>query len=319
MSTLDVTSTGSGGDPRLAVRIAGIALPNPTVLASGILGMSASSCGFAVAHGAGAVTFKSCGLEPRGGHPCPAVVPYEHGLLNAIGLSNPGAERMAEEIAQFRSRFEVPVFASIFGRTVDEFGTVAAIVAGGRPDLIEVNVSCPNVESEFGTPFGLDPGLTAAITRVVKKAAKDIPVAIKLSPQAHGIGRLARTCQDAGADAITAINTVGPGMIIDPELRRPVLSNRVGGLSGGAILPVAVRCVYEIASQVTIPIIGTGGVSRAEHALQLVLAGATAVGIGSGVREGGDAVFSSVCRGLSAYLDRHGLDCLETVRGAAHA
>jgi len=318
MSVSDVTGTNGGQDFRLAVVLGGVRLSNPTVLASGILGMSASSAGFAVAHGAGAVTFKSCGLKPRKGHPCPAVVPYEHGLLNAIGLANPGAERMAEEIAEFRSRFEVPVFASIFGSTVGEFGQAAEVIAAASPHLIEVNVSCPNVESEFGTPFGLDASLTAEITRVVKRASASIPVSIKLSPQAHGIGRLARACQDAGADAITAINTVGPGMIIEPELRRPVLSNRVGGVSGGAILPIAVRCVYEIASQVSIPIIGTGGVSRASHALQLILAGATAVGIGSGVREGGASVFSEVTQGLSAYLDRHGLASLDSIRGAAY-
>ncbi len=305
-------------DRRLEVSIAGIPLRNPTVLASGILGMSASSAGLAVALGAGAVTFKSCGLEPRKGHPCPAVVPFEHGLLNAVGLSNPGAEQMAREIADFRQRFQIPVFASIFGKTVAEFGQVAEIISKARPHLIEVNVSCPNVESELGTPFGLDGAVTAEITRVVKRASEGIPVAIKLSPQAHGIGRIARACQDAGADAITAINTVGPGMVIDPVLRRPILSNRVGGVSGGAVLPIAVRCVYEIASQVTIPIIGTGGVSRADHALQLILAGATGIGIGTGLHEAGDGVFTDVCQGLSDYLDRNGLDNLDKLRGAAH-
>lgn len=305
-------------DPRLQVSVAGVTLSNPTVLASGILGMSASSAGFAARLGAGAVTFKSCGLDARKGHPGPAIVPFEHGLLNAVGLSNPGAEAMAAEIAEFRSRFKVPVFASIFGKTVEEFGRVAAIVAQANPHLIEVNVSCPNVESELGTPFGLDPGLTGEITRLVKLSAPGIPISIKLSPQAHGIGRLARACQDAGADAITAINTVGPGMIIDPVIRRPVLSNRVGGVSGGAILPVAVRCVYEIAAQVSIPIIGTGGVSRAEHALQLILAGATAVGIGTGLSEGGDDVFTDVCKGLSEYLDANGFSNLAQIRGVAH-
>ncbi len=302
----------------ISTTLAGIPLAGPTVLASGVLGISASSAGLAARAGAGAVTLKSCGFEPREGHPCPAVLPFGHGLINAIGLANPGVDEMAAEIAEFKRRFQTPVFASVFGRSEGEFARVARRIAEAGPDLIEVNVSCPNVESELGTPFGLDPEATARITRQVKDAAGSIPVAVKLSPQAHRIGELAPRCQDAGADAICAINTVGPGMVIDVDVRRPVLANRVGGLSGPAILPIAVRCVYEIASRVTIPIIGTGGVACASDALQLILAGATALGIGSGIHEQGLELFEAVHQGIREYLDAHGLPSLEAIRGAAH-
>ncbi len=302
----------------LPVTLAGIKLHNPTVLASGILGVSASSAALAVAHGAGAVTLKSCGAEPRLGHRGPTILPVPGGLLNAVGLSNPGAAAVAHEIRDFRGRCEVPLVASIFGRTEAEFGEVAAIICDAHPALLEVNVSCPNVSSEFGTPFGLDHDATARITRIVKDIAGTIPVFIKLSPQAHNIGSLARRCQDAGADGITAINSVGPGMAIDVYTRRPILSNLSGGLSGRAVLPVAVRCVYEIAQNVSIPIIGTGGITTPEDALQMILAGATAVGIGTGVHSTGISIFQEVCRGLSEYLEESGFTGLDDIRGAAN-
>jgi dihydroorotate dehydrogenase (NAD+) catalytic subunit len=302
----------------LTTLLAGIRLDNPTVLASGVLGTSASSTALAIAGGAGAVTLKSCGLEPRQGHRNPCVIPWEHGLLNAVGLANPGVRAMADEVREHRRRSPVPLFASIFGRTVEEFGEVAARMAEAEPDLIEVNVSCPNVEADLGTPFGLDFAMTEAITALVKKRAGGIPVSIKLSPQAHGLGRLARVCQEAGADVITAINTVGPGMIIDTTARRPVLSNRTGGLSGPAILPVAVRAVYEIFEQVTIPIIGTGGIGSADGALQMLMAGAAAVGLGSAVADRGPGIFREVAEGIGAYLDSHGHAGVADIVGVAH-
>ncbi|NLG35020.1 MAG: dihydroorotate dehydrogenase electron transfer subunit, partial [Lentisphaerae bacterium] len=186
-----------------------------------------------------------------------------------------------------------------------------------RPDLIEVNVSCPNVESEFGTPFAADAEALAAVTRAVKDGAGDIPVSIKLSVQCASIARMAEVCAKNGADAITAINTVGPGMWIDTGARRPVLSNQVGGVSGTAILPIAVRAVYEIRKAVDLPIIGTGGVSCADDALQLILAGADAVGVGSAVYEGGVELFEKINRGLARWMEAGGVETIGEVRGRA--
>ncbi len=302
----------------LAVQVAGVDFPNPTVVASGILGVTASSASFAVAHGAGGITLKSCGIEPRTGHRGPTILPVPGGLLNAVGLSNPGAAAVVEEIRAFKEQPTVPIIASIFGRTEEEFSEVAAVICEAQPDLLEINVSCPNVASEFGVRFGLDHDSTARITRAVKRTIGNVPLLVKLSPQAHSIATLARRCQDAGADGITAINSVGPGMAIDVHTRKPVLSNRVGGLSGRAILPVAVRCVHDITHAVDIPIIGTGGIATAEDALQMILAGATAVAIGTGVHSEGIEVFSRITRGISAYLEANGCNGLSEIRGAVH-
>lgn len=302
----------------LPVKIAGVRLENPTVVASGILGVTASTAGFAASHGAGAVTLKSCGLDARTGHRGPTILPVPGGLLNAVGLSNPGAIAVSEEIREFKRRHDVPLIASIFGRTEEEFAEVAAVVCEAGPDLLELNVSCPNVASEFGTPFGLDVEATVRITQSVKAVAGTVPVLVKLSPQAHHIGPLARRCQDAGADAITAINSVGPGMAIDVHTRRPILANGSGGLSGRAILPVALRCVHEIAQNVTLPIIGTGGITTWEDAVQMILAGATAVGVGTAVHTEGIDIFARLCRGIERYLEKGGFSGLDEIRGAIH-
>ena len=230
----------------LAVQIAGVALESPLVLASGVLGTTAASLRRVAQAGAGAVTTKSCSLAARPGHPAPCVLPWPGGLINAVGLSNPGVEAELEELAEYRRTCAAPLFVSIFGGSADEFGQLARRVAAAKPDLIEVNVSCPNVESEFGVPFAADPEACGRVARAVKDAAGRIPVAIKLSAQCASLARMAAACQANGADAITAINTVGPGMAIDTGVGRPVLANKVGGVSGAAILPIAVRAVYEI-------------------------------------------------------------------------
>ena len=294
-------------------------LENPTVLASGILGLTASSMWRVVTvGGAGAVTTKSFNLKWRTGHKNPSIIPFRHGLLNAVGLSNPGIEEMVAEIRKFKKRCQAPIFASIFGRTIDEFAEVTRRTVEAEPDLIEVNVSCPNVHSEFGQPFGDSLADTAKVTAIVKKHAGKIPVSVKLGPHGPGIGRVARVCEENGADAITAINTAGPGMLIDIEVRRPILSNKTGGLSGPALLPIAVKSVYEVFQQVDIPIIGTGGVTQPEDALQLILAGASLVGIGSAVYYQGIEVFKKVNAGIEQYLQKHGFHAVDEIRGAAH-
>jgi len=303
---------------RLKPNFLNISFESPLVLASGILGLTASSMGRVITNGAGAVTTKSFNLQWRKGHKNPSIIPFAQGMLNAVGLSNPGVDEMVNEIKLFREQCSAPLFASIFGRTIAEYGEVTKKVVQANPDLIEVNISCPNVRSEFGKPFGESFDDTAQITQIVKKNAKNIPVSIKLGPHGPGVGRLAKTCQENGADAITAINTAGPGMIIDINVRKPVLSNKTGGVSGPAILPIAVKSVYEIYQNVSIPVIGTGGVTQWQDAVQMILAGASLIGIGTAVYYEGIEVFKKINQGIAAYLGQKGLNSIEDLRGAAH-
>jgi dihydroorotate dehydrogenase (NAD+) catalytic subunit len=302
----------------LETKFLNIRMKSPLVLASGILGLTASSMKRVVEFGAGAVTSKSFNLEWRKGHKNPSIIPFEHGLLNAVGLSNPGIDEMIKEIRLYREQCDAPIFASIFGRTIDEFAEVTQRTSEAEPDLIEVNVSCPNVHSDFGQPFGDSCPDTAKVVQIVKKHSGKIPVSIKLGPHGPGIGVLAKVCEENGADAITAINTVGPGMLIDINVRKPVLSNKTGGVSGPAILPVAVKSVYEVHRNVKIPIIGTGGVTKASDALQMILAGASTVGIGTAVYYEGIEVFEKINRGIEEYLIQNKFDSIEDLRGSAH-
>ncbi|MEJ2545321.1 MAG: dihydroorotate dehydrogenase [Calditrichaceae bacterium] len=293
-------------------------LKSPLVLASGILGLTASSMKRVIEFGAGAVTSKSFNKDWRTGHKNPSIVPFEHGMLNAVGLSNPGLDEMIKEIRQYKEQCNAPIIASIFGRSLDEFGEVTQRAAESEPDMIEVNISCPNVHSEFGQPFGDSCPDTAQITQIVKKHAGKIPVSIKLGPHGPGIGVIAKVCEENGADAITAINTVGPGMIIDIDVKKPVLSNLTGGVSGPAILPVAVKSVYEVYKNVKIPIIGTGGVTKPSDAIQMILAGATAIGVGTAVYYEGIEVFKKLNDGIEAYLKENSYKSTDEIRGAAH-
>jgi dihydroorotate dehydrogenase (NAD+) catalytic subunit len=317
----------------LNVSLCGTSLPTPLILASGILGTEAELMARVARAGAGAVTAKSCGPEPRAGHPNPTVLAWEHGLINAVGLANPGVEAEAEELAHTKALLrslgtthsETPglpsgpaLIASVFADTVDNFARVAARVVDAGPDLVEVNISCPNVHDEFGTPFAADPSAAAEVTAAVKGAVGDrVPVLIKLSPNVADIAGIARAVEKAGADGITAINTL-TGMVIDVHARRPVLANRTGGLSGPAIRPLAVRCVYEVFRAVSIPIVGTGGVSTGRDAVEMIMAGATAVGIGSAVYTDGPDAFTRIRDEMEALMDELGYESVEAMRGAAH-
>ena len=303
--------------PDLAVNLAGVLLRNPLVLASGILGTHASLMARAARAGAGAVTAKSCGPSPRGGHVNPTCVDLGPGLLNAIGLANPGAAAEVALLVETRAALAplgTPLIASLFGGVVDDFARVAAILARAEPELLEVNISCPNVGSEFGEPFAGSPESAAAVTRAVR-AECDVPLIVKLAPNVPDIGRIAQAVVDAGADAICAVNTA-PGMAIDLESGRPVLANRAGGVSGPALKAIAVHAVYHVARAVDVPIIGTGGVTTGEDALELISAGATAVGVGSAVYYRGVDVFDAIAREMSAWLDARGLT-LADLRGRA--
>jgi len=311
-------------DPLTALRtsLCGVDLPNPLILASGILGTEAELMARVARSGAGAVTAKSCSLEPRVGHPNPTVLAWEHGLINAVGLANPGVEAEIEELARTRALlkpFGAALIASIFADTVDNYARVARRVVEAGPDLLEINISCPNVHDEFGTPFAADADAAADVTAAVKSSvASCVPVLVKLSPNVHDIATIARAVAAAGADGITAINTL-PGMIIDVHARRPILANRTGGLSGPAIHPLAVRCVYEIFRAVKLPIIGTGGVRSGRDAVAMIMAGATAVGIGSAVYAEGPEAFSRIAGEMEGLLEELGYGSVAEMRGAAHA
>jgi dihydroorotate dehydrogenase (NAD+) catalytic subunit len=302
----------------IETKFVNLELKSPLVLASGILGLTASSMKRVIEFGAGAVTSKSFNKDWRKGHKNPSIIPFEHGVLNAVGLSNPGLDEMIKEIRLYKEQCDAPILASIFGRTVEEFEEVTKQAVEAKPDMIEVNVSCPNVHSEFGRPFGDSCPDTARVTEIVKKNAGSIPVSIKLGPHGPGIGILAKVCEDNGADVITAINTVGPGMLIDIDVQKPVLSNLTGGVSGPAILPVAIKSVYEVFKNVRIPIIGTGGVTKPADAIQMLLAGATAIGVGTAVYYEGIEVFRKLNAGIEKYLNEKGCNSIEEIRGAAH-
>jgi len=315
---IDARAVSGDGPHGLAVEIAGVVLPTPLVLASGILGTHASLMERAARAGAGAVTAKSAGPVPRAGHPNPTCVDFGAGLLNAIGLANPGIEAEAALLAETRRALEplgARLIASVFADTAEGFGHVAAIAAQAGPHMIELNISCPNVGSELGEPFAVSCSGAAAATAAAR-AAVGVPLIVKLAPNVPDIAAVARAAVDAGADAICAVNTM-PGMLVDAESGQPVLANRSGGISGAALHPVALHAVYHIAAAVDVPVIGTGGVASAEDVVAMLSAGATAVGIGSAVYLHGPEVFERVLQELEAWLAARGTT-LAAVRGRAH-
>jgi dihydroorotate dehydrogenase (NAD+) catalytic subunit len=303
----------------ISCEILGLKMRSPLILASGIIGTSSGLLLRAANCGAGAVTSKSCSLDARIGHPNPVALEWRGGVVNAVGLTNPGADTevlMLREIKVQLATLGVPLIASIFASSVEQFGQVAAIISQAQPDLIEVNISCPNVGDEFGTPFAGSSESAAAVTEKVKSCTC-IPVSIKLAPNVPSIARIAAAVVKAGADAITAINTM-PGMIIDAQAGKPVLSNRVGGISGWSLKPIALRCVAEIRQVVDVPIIGTGGVADGIDAAEMIMAGATAIGIGSAVWFRGPEVFNLINNELHTFMKQEGYSNLQSMRGIAN-
>ncbi len=292
----------------------GIQLKTPLVLASGILGNNAGILSRVHGAGCGLVTMKSIGPNRRDGHNNPTVIDLGCGMINAVGLPTPGFDNMDAEWQALADR-DFPLNASIYGGSIAEFAEVARFVSDQGPDCIEINISCPNSD-HHGMLFGVDEKAAHAVTAAVKRVI-DVPLIAKLTPAAPDIGRIAKACEDAGADAICAINTAGPGMVIDIEAKMPVLAFKKGGLSGPMIKPIAVRCVYDIFRAVSIPIIGLGGVTTGEDAVEMFMAGATLVGMGSAVRYRGIQVFDKVNRELVDWLGAHETN-REAVIGAAH-
>ena len=298
----------------LQTNLCGIKLKNPAILASGILGVTKESIGRIGKSGAGAVTLKSICHEERFGNSNPTMFGYDDVFLNAVGLPGQGIDSAMKDFARLDD-LSIPVIGSIYGYRIRQFGEVAKKMASLRPAMIEVDISCPHMD--YGKPYYADAELTAKVTSVVKQNAGKIPVSIKLSPNVHDIKEIAHAAEKAGADAITAINTA-IGMAIDVDARKPILANKIGGISGPALKPIALRCVYEIYETVKVPIIGTGGVTYGKDAIEMIMAGATAVGIGTGIYYRGIDVFRKVCGEMEEWMKKNKVKSLDEVRGVAH-
>jgi len=302
----------------------GVRFQNPTVLASGILGVIGDSLKNVAEIGAGGVTSKSVWLERHEGHVNPTMMGTKHFYINAVGLPDGGIEKAREELGKYLDwknsqpvGEQVPLIGNIVAGTIADFESIAVKMAEIKPDIIEVNISCPNVEDEFGRPFACVVGDAAAVTRVVKNVVKDIPVAIKLSPNVSNIGEIAAACEKEGADAITAVNTFGPGMVIDIDTAEPILANKVGGVSGPGIKPLAVKRVWDVAKAVSIPIIGMGGVTCGRDVVEFMMAGASLVGIGAGVYYRGAEIFTDVTKEIEEWMEAEGVADLSSIIGKA--
>ncbi len=263
----------------LSVELAGVSLKNPVVVASGTFGFGREYSQFYDLGELGGICAKGMTLRPREGNPAPRIAETPMGILNSVGLQNPGVDAFISEELPFLRQFDTKIIANISGDSPEEYGVMCEKLSGAGVDLIEVNISCPNVKAG-GMAYGTRPELAAEVTREAKRHAGQVPVMVKLSPNVTDITEIARAAEEAGADALSLINTLR-GMRIDLNTRRPVLRMNTGGLSGPAVLPVAVRMVWEVSQAVKLPILGMGGVSRGEDAAQLMLAGASAVGVGT--------------------------------------
>jgi dihydroorotate dehydrogenase (NAD+) catalytic subunit len=299
---------------KIATQIVGLELANPTILAAGILGYTGLSMKRVIEAGAGAVVTKSMGLEPRTGYQNPTVVQTDCGLLNAMGLPNPGINHFKEEMVELK-KLKVPTIFSIYGFSAEEFAKVAVAAVEMGADALELNVSCPHVK-KAGAQIGSDPKLLTGIIKKVKNKVKK-PIIVKLTPNVTDITEIAKAAEKAGADAITAINTV-KGMAIDHETGKPILANKLGGLSGPAIKPIAIRCVYDVFSSVNIPVIGCGGITCWQDAIEFIQAGASAIQIGTAVAFKGLNVFSSVANGIETYIKTKHFKNIKDFVGLAH-
>ncbi len=301
---------------RLNVTLCGVELDNPVIPASGTFGYGYEFAEYYDIDCLGTFSFKGTTKNPRIGNPQPRIAEGEGGLLNAVGLQNPGVEAViAQELPKLQEVFHKPVMANVSGFSAEEYAcTCAKLDAQPQVGWLEVNISCPNVHGG-GMSFGTDPAAAASVVRAVKAVTKK-PVIVKLTPNVTDITAVARACEDAGADGLSLINTV-LAMRIDLRTRRPVLANGTGGLSGPAVLPVAVRAVYQVYEAVSIPLVGCGGVSRAEDVIELMLAGATAVEVGAA-----NLTDPYACRdiiaALPAAMDRYGITDLRDIIGGAH-
>ena len=266
-------------NPVMSVTLAGMELKNPVVVASGTFGFGREYNQFYDLSQLGGICVKGLTAQRREGNPPPRIAETPMGILNSVGLQNPGVDAFLATELPFLRQYDVKVIANISGNTPEEYGEMCEKLSAAGVDMIEVNISCPNVKAG-GLAYGTRPELAAEVTRMAKTHAGKVPVMVKLSPNVTDITQIAQAVADAGADALSLINTLR-GMRIDVNTRRPILKMNTGGMSGPAVLPVAVRMVWEVANAVSLPILGMGGVSDGDSAAQMMLAGATAVAVGT--------------------------------------
>lgn len=301
---------------RLSVNLCGKELDNPVIPASGTFGYGYEFAELYDINCLGTFSFKGTTKEPRFGNPTPRIAECTAGMINAVGLQNPGVDKViSEELPRLKKCFNKKVMANVSGFSVDEYAyTCERLDSQEQVGWLEVNVSCPNVHGG-GMSFGTDPKAAAQVTKAVKAVTKK-PVIIKLSPNVTDIVSIAKACEDAGADGISLINTL-LGMRIDLRTKKPVIANTMGGFSGSAIFPVALRMVYQVSSAVNIPVVGMGGVSSAEDVIEMMLAGATAVEIGAA-----NLVDPFICKkiveALPAAADKYNINELKDIIGGAH-
>lgn len=285
----------------MEVNIAGVTLKNPVMTASGTFGSGVEYSSFVDLNELGAVVTKGVANIPWAGNATPRIAETYGGMLNAIGLQNPGIDMFEERDIPFLKQFDTKIIVNVCGKTMEDYLEVTERLASQEVDMLEINISCPNVK-EGGIAFGQNPKMVEQITREIKKVAKQ-PIIMKLSPNVTDITETARAAEAGGADALSLINTL-TGMKIDIERRKCLLANKTGGLSGPAIKPIAVRMVYQTAKAVKLPIIGMGGISNAEDALEFIMAGASAVAVGTANFRNPQATIE-VIKGIENYMIRH--------------
>ncbi|HHT36762.1 MAG: dihydroorotate dehydrogenase [Candidatus Wallacebacter cryptica] len=300
--------------PDLSVKLAGLSLKNPVMPASGCFGFGQEYAKYYPLHQLGAVVTKAVTRQPRQGNPTPRVTEVKGGMLNAIGLANPGVEHVLANELPWLAEQDVPVVVNVAGETAAEYVEVAELVSkSGLAAAIELNVSCPNVKAG-GITFGVDPQILESLVKEVRSVCS-IPLFVKLSPNVADIREIALAAQSGGADGLTLINTL-IGMKIDIKSRRPVLANRTGGLSGPAVKPVAVRMVYDTAQVVDIPIIGMGGICTGADAVEFIMAGASAVMVGTANFTNPRACPKIIAE-IREFMEANGIESLDEIRGCA--
>ncbi len=301
----------------LSVDLCGLRLDNPVIPASGCFGYGKEFAEYYDINILGSFSFKGTTLEPRFGNPTPRVAEAPCGMLNSVGLQNPGVEHViAHELPEMKAYFHKPVIANVSGFSIDEYvKTCQLLDAQEQVGILEVNVSCPNVHGG-GMAFGTSPDSAAAVTKAVKAVTKK-PVFVKLSPNVTDIVSIAKACEDAGADGLSLINTL-LGMRIDLKTRKPILANTMGGLSGPAVFPVALRMVYQVHKAVKLPLMGMGGVSSARDVIEMMLAGATAVQVGAANLVNPFAC-KEIIEQLPAEMEKYKITSVEEIIGGAHS
>lgn len=300
----------------LETEICGVKLKNPLMLAAGIMGSNASSLNWILRSGAAAVVTKSFSKEPNPGYHNPTTVEVTGGIINAIGLSSPGVDVFLDELNSVVTDNNQALIASIYGATPEEFTYVTEKIQD-NVDSIELNISCPHAMEGYGAAIGQNPDLTHKIISAVKEVS-EVPIIAKLTPNVTDITEIAKSTEDAGADGLSLINSLGPGMKIDITTGNPILKNKFGGMSGPAVKPIAIRCVYDVYNVVDIPIIGVGGIQNYEDVVEFLYAGASAVQIGTSIMYEGVEIFSRINKDLEKFMIKQGFSSINEMVGFGH-